>query len=568
MIKNKINENLRNTLLKLGVKDEEPDLEHPSLSRFGDYSTSVALRLAKRIKKSPLEIAKSIADNFPQNKLVKKIDVVKPGFVNLWLSDEVLVKEMEKLAHNNTHKTNLYAGKKIMIEYTDPNPFKEFHIGHLYSNIVGESLARILEAVGAQVKRANYQGDMGMHVAKSIWGMRKKMEGEKIGLPELEKKPLKDRVRFLGASYALGASLYEEDPKVKEEIIGLNKMIYEKNSAIQSLYQAGRQWSLDYFETIYNRLGVNNNKGRFDYYYFESEVGEIGKKLVLEYLEKGVFEKSRGAVIFPGKKIGLHDRVFINSLGLPTYEAKELGLAPTKYKDFPYDQSIIVTGNEIVEYFKVLIAALTKIAPELGQKTKHVAHGMVRLPEGKISSRTGKVITGEWLLDEAKKKADKKIQETKKEAAEIVGIGAVKYALLRNGIGRDVEFNFDESVSFEGNSGPYLQYTYVRTRSILAKNEETKMIIPAKMEKEEIDLLRSFYQFPEIIEKAALNFSPNFIAVYLFDLAQKYNLFYQKHPVLKAGPDQRNVRLMLTKATGQIIKKGLYLLGVETVERM
>ncbi len=579
MTKNSIRQNLGKAILKLGIKEEVFDLEHPANPDFGDYTTSIALKLAKKLKKNPLQIADSIIKNFSKDDLVKKIEVVKPGFINIWLSDGILLDQVHKAVKEGKEfgRSNLYHNKKIIIEYTDPNPFKEFHIGHLYSNIVGESLARLLETLQANVVRANYQGDVGMHVAKSLWGMKKKMAEENLTLEKLSEKPLEERIKFLGASYALGTKAFEGSEKNKEEITDLNKKIYEDDESVRSLYQTGRSWSLEYFETIYRRLDVNNGKGSFDKYYFESEVGKIGEKIVRGYLEKGVFQKSQGAIIFPGKKFGLHDRVFINSLGLPTYEAKELGLAFAKDRDFKYDLSVIVTGNEIIAYFKVLIAALSKINPELGKKTRHIAHGMVRLPEGKMSSRKGNVVTGEWLMNEAHKKAWQRIQETTKvkldpsleeKTAERVGIGAIKYALLKNGIGRDVEFDFDESINFEGNSGPYLQYTYVRTQSVLKNVPQIETFTVKEKNPEEESLLRLLYQYPEVIGKAAVNFSPNSIANYLFGLAQSYNLFYQKHPILKAQNDTRNFRLLLTKATGQVIKNGLYLLGIETVEKM
>ena len=331
------------------------------------------------------------------------------------------------------------------------------------------------------------------------------------------------------------------------------------------LYETGRQWSLEAFEVIYKRLGT-----KFDFYYFESEVGEPGKKLVLEFLKKGVFEKSDGAIIFRGEKMGLHNRVFINSLGLPTYEAKEMGLAPTKYKDFPYDVSIIVTGNEVSAYFKVVLAALSKVSPDLAKKTTHIGHGMVRLPEGKMSSRTGNIKTGEWLLDETKKRLLEAYPSMQESIAEKVAVGAVKYALLRVGVGRDIVFNFDSSLSFEGESGPYLQYTYARTQSVLKKIKSEKLKVKSEKELtgEEQLALRLLYRFPEIAEEAAENYAPSTLCTYLFDLAQAFNLFYQKDPILSAEEKTRELRIVLTKRVGEVLKTGLHLLGIAAPQRM
>jgi arginyl-tRNA synthetase len=230
------------------------------------------------------------------------------------------------------------------------------------------------------------------------------------------------------------------------------------------------------FETIYQRLGT-----QFTDYFFESVVAEYGMQIVKEYLAKGVFENSQGAVIFPGKKYGLHDRVFINSLGLPTYEAKELGLAPEKARRWPYDRSFIITANEINEYFKVLLCALQQVRPDLAAKTRHLSHGVVRLPEGKMSSRTGNILTGTWLIDEAKQRLEHIItanhpdwsEGERDTVAEQVAVGAIKYALLKGALGRDIAFQFETSLSFEGNSGPYLQYTAARADAVLKKSTKT-----------------------------------------------------------------------------------------------
>ncbi len=268
-------------------------------------------------------------------------------------------------------------------------------------------------------------------------------------------------------------------------------------------------------------------------------------------------------------------------MDLPTYEAKELGLAPWKYEDFQYYQSIIVTGNEIREYFKVLIAAMLAVAPELGKKTQHLPHGMVRLPEGKMSSRTGKIITGEWLLNEAHKRAADKIAEAKHNqtqiptseqdaVAELVGVGAIKYAFLKSTIGKDIEFNFDESVSFEGNAGPYLQYSYVRTQSILDKAPKG-LFMPQNYQPnaDEVLLLRRLVQFESIVVDAGKHLSPSLIASYIYELAKQFSVFYQNNRIADAKEnDEVSFRVLLTQAVGNVLEKGLSLLGIEAPKHM
>jgi len=319
---------------------------------------------------------------------------------------------------------------------------------------------------------------------------------------------------------------------------------------------------------MYKRLGT-----KFDNYYFEKDVGEAGIKIVKEGLGRGVFEESDGAVIYPGESKGLHSRVFINSQGLPTYEAKELGLAPTKYKDFKYDLSIIITGNEIVGYFKVLLSALKEMEPDLAEKTKHIAHGMVRIPEGKMSSRTGTVILAEALLDEMKSRVVKLMESSEIQKAkgveEEVALGAVKYSLLKVGVGKDIIFDIDKSLSIEGDSGPYLQYTYARCKSILAKAKAPQKTTYTDFSQEEQVILRQVYRFKEYVREAGERFSPSLIASFAVELAQAYNSFYNTHRVLQADQkEQKNFRLLLTAATAQLLSNSLYLLGISAPEKM
>jgi arginyl-tRNA synthetase len=556
-------------------------LEHPEVESFGDYSCNIAMRLSKSLKKNPMEIAENIATNIRIHEdtntgIVEKIDVIKPGFINFWVKKDVLLETIKN--PYEFPKT----GKKVMVEFTDPNPFKEFHIGHLYSNTVGEVLARLNENMGHEVKRACYQGDVGMHVAKSLFGLINKMKEENILLQDLEKKSLQEKQKIMGDSYVLGSRLYDEDENAKVEMNSLNKKIYDKDPSIFDLYQKGREWSLEYFETIYSRLGMEKRENGkcFNLYYFESVVGETGQKIVEENLIKGIFEKSEGAIIFPGSNYGLHNRVFINSLGLPTYEAKELGLAVKKYQDFPYDLSIPVTGNEINEYFKVLMKALSLIKPELEKKTFHIGHGMVKLPSGKMSSRSGDIITGVWLLDEVKQKVktDFKCDE---ETAEKVGLSAIKYALLKSGLGKDVIFDLEKSIAVEGNSGPYLQYSLVRIKSILAKIKAMtgEKIISYKtdlaneniiLSEEEMRLVRTLYKFPEVIQSAAENYAPNMLCNFLFELSQKFNNFYATNRVIENFEDKvtNGFRWRLLKQVGEALEKGMQILNLPIVEKM
>lgn len=528
----------------------EVKLEHPDDLTKGDYASNIALILAKQVGQTPPEVAEKIKTNLPSNSLIKKIEVAGPGFLNFFLTEQFFTDQVKAaLAQGESYGQNEdVKGYKVMVEYTDPNPFKLFHIGHLMSNTIGEAISRIAEASGAEVKRACYQGDVGMHVAKAIYGLQNNQD--------------------LSAAYAFGAQAYEESESAKAQIVELNKKIYNRSDeTVNKLYDAGRAESLKQFEVIYQKLGT-----KFDFNFFESEVAEFGKELVEQNIDK-VFTKSDGAVVYVGEQDGLHTRVFINSEGLPTYEAKELGLAKIKYDKYPYDYSIVVTANEITEYFKVLLSALKKIFPDLASKTRHVPHGMLRLPSGKMSSRTGDVITAESLITEVKEKIKTKVAEAKKEsnltetALEQVAIGAIKYSILKQDITKDIIFDLEKSISFEGSSGPYLQYTYTRTQSVLAKAKEEGLVTDLTQVESPGSVERLLARYPEIVYKAGENLAPHHLVTYLTELAGAFNAYYAGNKIA-SGEGASGYRLALTDAVGQTLKNGLDLLGIGAPERM
>jgi arginyl-tRNA synthetase len=559
------------------------NLEHPEELSNGDYSSNIAMVLSKKLGKNPRELADKIVEilnshfnsgdkNYNE---IQKIEVAGPGFINFYLSNNFFQNKTKEiiLEKENFGKNKKLDGEKTIIEYTDPNPFKEFHIGHLMSNAIGESISRIVESNGASVIRACYQGDVGLHVAKTIWGVNKMIEEK----PSIMKGFLgnifgkgKDDTLW-GKAYAYGAKNYESDEIAKKEIVEINKKVYLKNDKkINKIYDVGRKVSLDKFEKIYKILDT-----KFNEYFFESQTTDFGRKVVEENLEKGIFEKSEGAVIFRGENYGLHTRVFINSEGLTTYEAKDLGLAKIKYDRYPYDKSIIITANEQSDYFKVLLKALELIYPDLAKKTTHVSHGMLRLPSGKMSSRTGDVITGEFLLREIKNLVIEKVKdremslEEKDEVSNIVSVGALKYSILKQTTGKDIIFDFDKSLSFEGDSGPYLQYSYARARSILRKAEEENLKVDYDRGDIEItELEKRIYQFPEIVERAGEEYSPHYIASYLTELASAFNSFYAKGKIIDKEDKNSPYKVALTEAFSIILKNGLNLLGISAPEKM
>jgi arginyl-tRNA synthetase len=571
-IETKIRTGIQGALKALGLSASAIVLEHPADESHGDYATNIALALAKEAKTNPRELAGKIANEISKQKIefVDKVEVAGPGFINFHVSPQIFVREMESILKRKDlyGNSNEWRGRKVLVEYTDPNPFKEFHIGHLMSNAIGESLSRLVASHGAKVRRMCYQGDVGLHVAKTLWAVQKNIDS----MPA-KRAPLSERTGFLGACYVEGSNAYEDDPKAKEEIEALNKSIFEgKDRKLMKLYKLGRKWSLAHFEEIYKKLGT-----KFDYYILESEVVHDGMALVEEHLEKGVFEKSDGAIVFKGEKHDprLHTRVFINSQGLPTYETKELGLNTKKWKKMRPDESVIITANEQNDYFKVVLKALEIIEPEAAKATKHVSHGMLRFAEGKMSSRKGNVITGESLIADVEnmvheKLAGREIEEKKKaEIASIIAIAAIKYSILKQVTSSDIVYDFDKSISFEGDSGPYILYTAVRAQSVLdkAKKEGVKLKVP-KEAAHVNSLERKLARFPEVVARSADEKAPHYVATYLIELSSMFNAWYANVPIVKTDDPESPYRVALTSAARIVLVNGLHILGIEVPERM
>lgn len=568
-MESRLRDHIHSALVELGITDTAFALERPADLLHGDWATNAAMAGAKKAGKSPRALAEEIKAKLEaiHDEDIAAIDIAGPGFINIKLSKKYFVRELESALATEMYGDNdALAGKKVVVEYTDPNPFKEFHIGHLMSNTIGESLSRIIEASGAETKRACYQGDVGLHVAKAVWGMRDLLSGDSRSFPALTGE-------LLGKAYARGATAYEESAVVKEEINVLNKKIYQKDPSVVDEYTKGKEMSLAFFERMYQRLGTTHGDGKaFNFYFFESETGVFGKEVVLSHPD--IFEKSDGAIVYKGDEaMGLHTRVFINKEGLPTYEAKELGLARIKYDTFPYDVSVVITGNEVNDYFKVLLDAMAKVFPDLAAKTEHYSHGMLRLPTGKMSSRTGDVITAESLIGETKTKALAKVAEStfsdaeRDEVAERVAIGAIKYSILRQAAGKDIIFDFEQSLSFEGDSGPYLQYTYARTRSLLAKaGNVSRDPHPLSDDAEIRPLHKYILRFPETVLRAEMSREPHHIATYLIEIAREFNAFYANNPVI--GSSDEGYKLALVQMTSRILLRGLALLGITAPERM
>jgi arginyl-tRNA synthetase len=525
-------------------------VERPTEAAHGDYTTNAALAAAKKLGTDPRSLADSLARHLADalGTSVSHASVASPGFVNITLAREAVAFAIAEAAAQGEAwgKGALEKGEKVLVEYTDPNPFKEMHIGHLMSNVIGEAIARLTESEGATVIRANYQGDVGPHVAKALWGLREAGISEPATAKEI------------GDAYAAGSKAYEDDPEAKAEIDALNTAIYEgADPALMEEWRKGRDVSLEAFERIYRILGT-----KFDYYFFESETAGSGMRIVEDGVAKGVFKESEGAIIYEGEKVGLHTLVFVTSRGTPTYEAKDIGLAFAKEERVATDRSIIVTAAEQIGHFKVVLAALAELAPTLAAKTTHVPHGFLRLTEGKMSSREGNVITAEGLIREIIAKASEKNADPL--IAEQVAIGAIKYMVLRQAPGSDIIFDPEKSLSLEGDSGPYLQYALVRAVKILSYESEDaggseEPVAPYAIE-------RLILHYPEVVARAARLLAPNLLVTYLTELAAAWNSFYASEQVL--GSPEEAYKMRVTRSFANTMANGLTLLGISAPERM
>lgn len=546
---------IKEALKSVGVYDAEVSLEHPAELANGDYSTGVALQYAKQAGLSPRVLSGKIVEVLEDIDGVDRVDIAGPGFINFYLTSNVLAASLEKArgedmwGANNNEK-----GKRIMVEYTDPNPFKEFHIGHLMSNAVGESVSRLLQFSGADIKRANYQGDVGPHVAKAIWGIKK------LGVDP-------ESAASLGRAYAAGAKVYEEDAKAKAEIDEINAKVYGHSDAeIDSIYTAGRKASLAHFEDIYAMLGT-----KFDYYFFESVSAPRGGALVREH--PSVFAQSDGAVVFEGEKVGLHTRVFITSKGLPTYEAKDLGLLALKSESGSLDRSLTITAHEQAEYFKVVLAAAREIPAlaDIANITSHVTHGMMRFAEGKMSSRTGNVVTGESLLAElteaAKERASESRADNPETLASQVAVAAIKYQVLRQASHKDIVFDKERALSLEGDSGPYLQYAHARAHALVEKAKEQGIAAAIDESAKPSELARLLHRFPEAVEYAAHELEPHLLTNYILELAAAFNSWYAQEQILD-GTSAAAHKVAIADAVRKTLRNGLWVLGIPAPEKM
>lgn len=536
-------------LAALGASDIRFAVEWPADMTHGDFAVNAAMAGAKALGKNPKALAEELAPLI-QKELgadAKSVAVAGPGFINVTLSPEAVRRDIKRAVQEGEAwgRGTEQNGKRIIVEYSCPNPFKEMHIGHLMSTVIGEAVSRVIENSGATIARDSYGGDVGPHVAKALWALRRDGVTDVANASEVDK------------AYAHGSKAYEASEEAKAEIDALNVEVYKgEDTELMNLWRKSREVCLEAFRELYAVLGT-----KFDYFFFESDTAAIGTEKVKEALSRGVFAESDGAVIYEGEKKGLHTLVFLTGRGTPTYEAKEIGLAFYKEERWPSDVSYILTAAEQIGHFNVVKAALEDIAPALGRKTHHIPHGFMRLTTGKMSSREGNTVTARGLLAEVIEKAREKNEDS--IVAEQVAVAAIKYMILRQAAGGDIIFDPEQSLSLEGESGPYLQYALVRARKILSYGESTGgEEVPA----EPYTIERLVIRFPEVAARAAREHAPHYVAQYLTMLASAWNSFYASEQVL--GSPEEAYKQQMAKAFATTMENGLGLLGIPTPKKM
>ncbi len=548
------------------VDRSKVEIEAPPTPGMGDLAVP-CFYFTKVNRISPNQNAIDLKEKIQAKGVIKKVENVGP-YLNFYLNGRFLSKQVLK---EIAKKADKYGARKlpkekketIMLEYSQPNTHKEFHVGHLRNAILGSALVNIYRYEGYKIIAASYSGDIGSHVAKCLWALQKFHSGE---------EPTENKAKFLGQVYAEAVNKIETNPEFKKEADEVQQKLEHNNRQWIALWKKTREWSLDDFNRIYKLLGV-----KFDKFYYESEVEKPGKKIVNELLEKGIAEKSEGAVIINLEKYDLKNFLLLKSDGSSLYSTKDLALAQLKFKKFKLNRNYVLVDARQSFYFQQLFKTLEIMG--FDKPMAHIPYEFVTLKGGAMSSRKGNVVlfddfykeVVERAIAETKKRhsdwEDKKIEET----AQKIALAAIKFSLLKSGNESVIVFDLEEALSFDGFSGPYLQYMVSRISSILRKETPKNIkeinfgLLNLPLEKQ---LVFELSKFPEVVSNAAKQFQPSQIAKYLFDLARMFSGYYQAVPILNSAEAIKQARLLLITEIKQVLVNGLELLGIPILEQM
>ncbi len=576
---------IKNGLKEIVGSDIFFSLNQPEEYSHGDYATNIAFVISKQKEKSPKlcaeELVSPLLEKF--SSIVKKVEVAGPGFINIFLKDEIIREENSK---GEIKITTKYTGKNILVEHSSPNLFKPFHIGHLMNNIVGEFVTRATKEGGANVTTISFPSDISLGIAKAIYILQRDgglsqqifnglLSGEFINQTEV--------INYFGECYVRGVGLSEKNPELEVEIKDIANMLYNEiesgqlnNSAGYQLWNKVRTINTVYFEYVIESIGSKLGKT-----IFESEVAKVGKDIVLKNTPTIFTEGERGAIIYiPDEdRKDLNTSVFINSEGHPTYEAKDIGLIEKKFTEFGnIDESLFITDNEQSHHFKIVLDAGSKLGhdwPDRVTKSKHIPHGRMLFKGEKMSSRLGGVplaldVVG-VVEEEVRERAGEKIAhlgaEEKKKLERDIALSALRIAVLRSKPGLNINFDPDTSLSFEGDSGPYLMYTHARCCSLIEKGKD---FIPTWSNDIEVtNLEKELLHFERELICVCEELAPQKLVTYLFSIAKLFNGYYAQQQIIVEGDNTGNAhRLMIVKRTKEVLKRGLYVLGIDAPKRM
>ena len=562
-------------------------------SEFEGNLTLVVFPFVKMARKSPEQTGQELGEYLVANcDAISKFNVVK-GFLNLSISDEAwlsLLADIDKDDHYGEKLAN-ESSPLVMIEYSSPNTNKPLHLGHVRNNLLGWSLAQIMEANGNKVVKTNIVNDRGIHICKSMLAWLKWGNGE---TPESSGKKgdhligdyyvafdkhYREEIKELVAQGMDEEQAKQEAPLIKEAHEMLVK--WEQNDPeVRALWEKMNSWVYAGFDETYQKMGV-----KFDKIYYESQTYLKGKAKVEEGLAKGLFERHDDNSVWADlTNEGLDQKLLLRSDGTSVYMTQDIGTAEMRFQDYPIDKMIYVVGNEQNYHFQVLSILLDRLGFKWGKELVHFSYGMVELPNGKMKSREGTVVDADDLMqrmvDDALKtsmelgKFDDMSEEERKEVARIVGMGALKYFILKVDARKNMLFNPEESIDFNGNTGPFIQYTYARIRSILRKAEGAEansslFILHSSLSEKEVELIQKMSEYGAAVEQAGKDYSPSGIANYCYELTKVFNQFYHDYSILNEPDEQKKaVRLVLAKNVAKILKNGMALLGIEVPERM
>jgi arginyl-tRNA synthetase len=555
--------------IKRATKLKNINLEIPPNPEFGDYAFP-CFELAKKLKKHPAEIAKDLEKTIKPNKIVNQVKAIGP-YLNIFINKQALAeailpkifKEKINYGKNKTKKS------KILIESPGPNTNKPLHLGHVRNLCLGQSLNNLLTSQGNTIFPVNINNDRGIHICKSMlaykkWGKNKTPESENIK-PDL----------FVGNFYVLFNKKAKQNPKLEDEAKELLQKWENKDSETIALWKKMNKWAYQGFKQTYKKFNIS-----FEKEYYESDTYKKGKKIIKKGLKSGIFEKDdSGAIYIDLKKENLGKKILLRADGTSVYITQDIYLAKKRYEDFKFDKLIYIVGNEQIYHFKVLFKILEKLGYAFAKDLYHFSYGMINLTTGKMKSREGKVVDADNLIEKltnlAKKEIKKrypKIKESRlNKRAEKIAMSAIRFYILKHDSLKDFTFHPQKSISFEGETGPYIQYTYARINSIIKKSQQkptTKINFKLLKEKEEKILIKKLEEYPELLKESSEKYKISLIPHYLLELAQSFNSYYHNIQIIQENKELEKARILLIYSIQQILKTGLNILGIETMGEM